>query len=658
MQVHPLFRRSRLFEACSVVDVVEQRLAEDEDADIAILVQGRSHLLHIVGELVRRGVPFQATDIDPLGERPIVLDLLALTRAIAHPADRPAWLAVLRAPWCGLTLAELHALCGDRRSATLPQLLRDDERRQRLEPDGPREARQALDRPGGCAGRAAAIRAARRRGARVARAGRPGHGRVCARARRSAGLFRRTRRAGTASHVVTWTSRRLAEALEKLYAPSRPDASIRVHLLTVHKAKGLEFDTVIVPGLERRSRADDKRLLQWARLPGASGRGLVVAPVAGKGDDPNPLYRWLEGLESGKLVQEKRRLLYVAATRAKRRLHLFGSCALKDGDGGGPTIVTPPSTVALGLLWPVLESDFRHGLQAQRRSKARRLRSSHATRCFDACRSRGPCRRSSLHESSHPADRGRQRSRRSSSTGRRRRRATSGPSFTANFCASPAAAPDASAGVSEPATMRRYHDELAELGVPADHRADAVERVATAVQRDARGRAGRWLLDQRHASADSELALTGRVNGELVSVVIDRTFVDGQGTRWIVDYKTSSHEGAGLEAFLDREQQRYSAAARALRGAGPAPRSGAGSAGAVFPAAVGLAGLVLERPAHAERSTAARVRADPDIPASEPGPAARRPGRPPCPRARNCARQRVSMRHRPLSDRSCRPRVH
>jgi ATP-dependent exoDNAse (exonuclease V) beta subunit len=53
------------------------------------------------------------------------------------------------------------------------------------------------------------------------------------------------------------------------------------------------------------------------------------------------------------------------------------------------------------------------------------------------------------------------------------------------------------------------------------------------------------------------LALTGRLNGELVNVVIDRTLVDGDGTRWIVDYKTSSHEGTGLDEFLDREQERY-----------------------------------------------------------------------------------------------------
>jgi ATP-dependent exoDNAse (exonuclease V) beta subunit len=104
---------------------------------------------------------------------------------------------------------------------------------------------------------------------------------------------------------------------------------------------------------------------------------------------------------------------------------------------------------------------------------------------------------------------------------------------------------------------RRYHIELAELGVPAERRAAAVERVATALQRTLDDSRGRWLLDPHHAAAENELALTGWVGGELASVVIDRTFVDAAGTRWIVDYKTSSHEGADLEGFLDREQARY-----------------------------------------------------------------------------------------------------
>jgi ATP-dependent exoDNAse (exonuclease V) beta subunit len=60
-----------------------------------------------------------------------------------------------------------------------------------------------------------------------------------------------------------------------------------------------------------------------------------------------------------------------------------------------------------------------------------------------------------------------------------------------------------------------------------------------------------------------------------VNAVIDRTFVDAQGTRWIVDFKTSPHEGGNREAFLDEEAKRYTAQlqryAHLARSLGPEP---------------------------------------------------------------------------------------
>jgi ATP-dependent exoDNAse (exonuclease V) beta subunit len=560
VQVHALLRRSRLHEAACIADIVEKTLADDDSADVAILVQGRSHLVGIVAEFSRRGVRFQATDIDPLGERPIVLDLLALTRAIAHPADRSAWLAVLRAPWCGLTLAQLHALCGDEQDATLPELLRDSERRARLEPD----ARARLDRAW------TVLRGApgelRRFGLRdtVERAWLALGGPATAATEREldeAGAYldelaEIDRRAGGLVDLA-----KLAEALEKLYAPSRPDKSIRVELLTIHKAKGLQFDTVIVPGLERRSRPDDKRLLQWVRQPGAPQPALVVAPVAGTGAEPNALYQWLGNLEVAKLRQEKRRLLYVAATRAKRWLHLFGTCQLRTQQEGGPTLVRPSSSVALGMLWPVVENEFAARLAITgdiegevspdivREPPLRRLPLAWLVPEPVSPRIASTSALKAAIQQPVEFDWATETARHVGTVVHRelQRIARDGA----------ASGKDAGSGPGAAVARRRYVDELAELGVPAERREAAAERIATAVSRTLEDERGRWLLDSRHASGANELALTGRVDGTTVSVVIDRTFIDAEGIRWIVDYKSSSHEGADLEGFLSSEQERY-----------------------------------------------------------------------------------------------------
>jgi len=101
-----------------------------------------------------------------------------------------------------------------------------------------------------------------------------------------------------------------------------------------------------------------------------------------------------------------------------------------------------------------------------------------------------------------------------------------------------------------------YRAALAARGVPSAELADAVEQVVTALTRILEDPRGRWILAS-HAGAGCEYPLRGIVDGEIVSVRIDRTFIDEGGVRWIIDYKASSHEGAGLAAFLDNERERY-----------------------------------------------------------------------------------------------------
>ena len=98
----------------------------------------------ILPRLREAGIRHRGVDIEPLAEVPAVEDLLALARALLHPADRVAWLAVLRAPWCGMTLADLHALVAGEPDAAIIDLLDGIGRRKGLSDDGRRRAARLL----------------------------------------------------------------------------------------------------------------------------------------------------------------------------------------------------------------------------------------------------------------------------------------------------------------------------------------------------------------------------------------------------------------------------------------------------------------------------------------------------------------------------------
>ncbi len=93
-------------------------------------------------------------------------------------------------------------------------------------------------------------------------------------------------------------------------AASQSDSATAVRITTVHQAKGLEWDVVVVCG-----RAGRKKALE----PPATHETLVT-PVVPVGDMKPMVYRLLEYRESEAALAEEQRLLYVAMTRAQSRL--------------------------------------------------------------------------------------------------------------------------------------------------------------------------------------------------------------------------------------------------------------------------------------------------------------------------------------------------
>jgi ATP-dependent exoDNAse (exonuclease V) beta subunit len=95
--------------------------------------------------------------------------------------------------------------------------------------------------------------------------------------------------------------------------------------MTIHKAKGLEFDIVILPGLHQVAGGNNRPLLRLVELKLDGADGVLMAPLKHKGAEGSSLYEYLSALDSEEEICEAQRTLYVASTRARGELHLFGA---------------------------------------------------------------------------------------------------------------------------------------------------------------------------------------------------------------------------------------------------------------------------------------------------------------------------------------------
>ena len=548
VHVHPFFEGQTDLEAQKVVDLVLSEQQRDPKQTIAILVQARTHLIDVLPLLRRAGLRFRAVEIDKLGTRPVVQDLLSLTRALLHLADRRSWLAILRAPWCGLTLADLHTIAGDDPVATIWELLNSDLRIQALTPDGKPRLQRFKEVLALALARQGKLPLRRWVEETWIALGGP----ACLEdktsiedARTYLGLLDSAAWADQLADLAAFE-----DTVGDLFGQPDVEAPDTLHVMTIHKAKGLEFDTVIVPRLGEKTREEERRLLLWLEKVGPEGDPeLLLAPIHETGAEKDPVYGYLRWVGREKERHEDTRLLYVAVTRARRQLHLLGQVGVKKG------IVSRRSNTLLHKIWDTVGGAFQAALDAQRAARTapsvvpvkgdsgvllRRLPDGWRMPEPPAdvqWRPTGPDSDLRLEERLITFE---------WVSGMQRHVGTVVHAMLQVLSASPSAAFDR--GV---ARVR-----LAAEGVPPSKLDEAVERVEAAIEATLSDERGRWILSA-HDDSRSEFPLSGLLDGEMRHFVIDRTFVDENGVRWIIDYKTSSHEGGQLDAFLDNERERY-----------------------------------------------------------------------------------------------------
>ena len=276
-----------------------------------MLVRARAHLDALLPALRAADIPFAAVELDALAERQAVLDLTSLAHALVQPADRHAWLALLRAPWCGLTLPDLFAVveAADARHDGFVAALGEATAVPGMSDDGARRLARVASLAPALAARGRARLAARVRGAWLALGGPATLDEPSTSTRRSASSpsLPSTRLPATFPTGRRSSLRLPSSARRRIRGEARAragdDAAPREGARVRHGDPA---------GPRPRSHRSAQEVLRWRRRPA----GLLLAPMKPRGGDDDPVYAYLKLLAGGEESAELARLLYVGCTRA------------------------------------------------------------------------------------------------------------------------------------------------------------------------------------------------------------------------------------------------------------------------------------------------------------------------------------------------------
>ena len=543
--IYPVLGGSKAVEADYGCAVIQKILKDNPDDNVAVLVRSRTHLPELLSRFRKAGIAYRAVEIDRLTDLPEVIDILALTRALVHSGDRIAWLALLRSPWLGLDWTDLHALVRNDSRRSVWEMLQDDATVGRFSEFG----RNAV---ANFRNKMTAIMSGDRAGSlrdRIEQGwlalGGPAildDAHAVLNVYRYLDVIEKLEVAGSLADVAE-----LEAALDLEHVSS--DVEARLQVMTMHRAKGLQFDHVFLFGLGRIPRVNEPAVLSWFDMPDEHGQThKVISPIGPRAElERDALHRYISSVETEKDKNELARLLYVACTRARQSLHLMGQAqVLKKG-------LSPASRSLLHLLWPTVALQYETELDAESQQGDADSDSGWLMpelRRFDA-----PWKPPEVpplpgvSTNGDAVEEGREVE--FYWVGAGARVAGTVVHRWIQLLTDGRVSFDADQLDTVRLASERW---LREMGVGSGSIAAIIDRVDEALRRLLEDERGQWLL---HGEGHTEFALSGVVQDRIESVVLDRVRIDDDGTHWIVDYKTSTHEGGRREEFLQAESDRY-----------------------------------------------------------------------------------------------------
>jgi ATP-dependent exoDNAse (exonuclease V) beta subunit len=555
VKVYPQYTSAHKKESKNIVEIVNEIKQQSPEDNIAVLVRSRSHLAEVIPALRKAAIGFKAIDIEGLGTQASIQDLLALTRAFLYPADRVAWLACLRAPWCGMSLESLYLLCNQNKDKTVWECICNNELVKNLQEDELMRLNHFKEKYENSLLQKQRLSTRDTIEALWIQLGGP------------ATLSNATDLENCATYLSLLESleqggtiedlKELLDDVSHLYATPDLKADSQLQIMTIHKAKGLEFDHVILPGLGRSPRSNQGDLLVWLlRQREHQQEDLVLAPIREAGNFQAPIYDYINNTDKSKQSFEDARLLYVATTRTRKTLHLLGHVSLKEKKDD--ITCAPQSRSLLGHLWTTVSYDYEQNMPAsvEQDGEEPSLVINQNTKRLIKEWKLPEAPRATQWQQPPEDESGEEREMIEFEWVGETTKHIGSVVHNAIQCMTEEGTTKWTSAYID-AERQSFDTALKQLGVPDNERTDAVSRVVHALVNMLEDERGQWILSDEHIQQQNEYSISGIVDNKLTNAILDRTFIDDNGTRWIIDYKTSRHEGPNLDGFLNHEQERY-----------------------------------------------------------------------------------------------------
>ncbi|MBP2134332.1 ATP-dependent helicase/nuclease subunit A [Methanomicrobium sp. W14] len=289
--------------------------------DIAILIERRNNLKYIEYSLKKYGIPYRVYGGLGLYEKQEVLDAGSVLSFLKNPKDDSSLYAALRSPFFGFSDAEIFRICNGYAEGLFEKLKRDESEKSknacRLLSSWLLYARRVLPS-------ALFRKIISESGIYAVYAGVPGGGQAMANLEKLSDIIREREKGGfyTLDRLVSELSSSVSSGEKEGEAEPENTGGDAVTIMTVHASKGLEFPVVIIPGLSDSSPSDNSPVV----VDGELGVGIKI-PDFETGDDyvNSPPLMVQKYRQRQKMQAEKKRLFYVAATRARDHLIMCAS---------------------------------------------------------------------------------------------------------------------------------------------------------------------------------------------------------------------------------------------------------------------------------------------------------------------------------------------